>query len=99
MTEIYSVLTRIPPPDRLTPVDALAIIDIIRSRFRIVSLTATEHLDVIREVARNGLRGGIVHDAIILECALKSGASAIYTLNPKDFRRVRPQWAAHVLEP
>jgi predicted nucleic acid-binding protein len=99
VTEVYSVLTRIPPPSRLTPLDGLAVVDLIRSRFRVVSLTATEHLDVIRSVANNGLSGGIVHDAIILECAFKAGATAIYTLNPKDFRRVRPQWASHILEP
>lgn len=99
ITEVYSVLTRIPLPERLAPRDALAVVDLIRSTFRIVSLTATEHLDVIRTTAENGLSGGIVHDAIILECAFKANATAIYTLNPKDFRRVRPEWASHVLEP
>jgi len=99
VTEVYSVLTRLPPPDRLTPLDGLAVVELIRSRFRLVSLTATEHLDVIRSVANKGLRGGIVHDAIILECAIKAGATGIYTLNPKDFRRARPDWASRILEP
>jgi predicted nucleic acid-binding protein len=99
VTEVYSVLTRIPPPNRLSPRDGLAVVDLIRSRFHIVSLTAAEHFNVIRRVANNGLSGGVVHDAIILECAMKAGATGIYTLNPKDLLRARPDWAQHILEP
>ncbi len=33
------------------------------------------------------------------ECAIKAGATGIYTLNTKDFRRVRPEWASRILEP
>ena len=99
ITEVYSVLTRIPPPNRLSPSESLAVVDRICSRFHVVSLTTDEHLSVIRSVAANGLSGGVIHDAIILECAIKAGATGIYTLNTKDFRRARPEWASRILEP
>lgn len=32
--------------------------------------------------------GGIVYDAIIVECALKAKVDEILTINPKDFLRL-----------
>ncbi len=99
VTEVYSVLTRFPGPELLTPREALSVIDLIHARFRVFALSSAEHFDVVRQVAKNNLAGAVVHDAVILECAVKAGAKVFYTLNPKDFRRVRPEWAGHVQEP
>ena len=43
--------------------------------------------------------GGLVYDALLLRCALKSRAEAIYTWNTKHFRRLSPESAARIRTP
>ncbi len=44
--------------------------------------------DPVPLVAPAGARSGLVYDALILKCAEKSGAGAIYTWNTNRFNRV-----------
>jgi predicted nucleic acid-binding protein len=99
LAELYSVLTRSPRPQRVLPEDALEMVELVRQRMRVVDLDTDEQMDVIRGLARRGLSGGIVHDALILRCARKAGATAVYTLNAKHFRLVDEKMAGIVREP
>ena len=44
--------------------------------------------NIIDKMSDSGFKGGIVYDAIIVECALNSNIDEILTLNPKDFSRL-----------
>lgn len=99
LTEFYSVLTRMPRPQRLSPEEALRMVDLIRERMAIILLDVEEQHSVLREMAARGLSGGIVHDALILQCARKAGAKTIFTLNVRHFRMIAPDLTKRILEP
>jgi len=44
-------------------------------------------------MSSSGLIGGIVYDAIIIECALNSKVDEILTLNSKDFLRLTNEFS------
>ena len=52
---------------------------------KIVSLSVKDYFKILEKMSDFDLRCGIVYDAIIVECALKSKVDEILTLNPKDF--------------
>ncbi len=84
--EVYSVLTGAPFKPRITPIIAKQLIENnIKNIARTVYLTGEDYFRIIEKMSISNFSGGIVYDAIIVECALKSKADEIYTLNPKDF--------------
>jgi len=90
LAEIYSAMTTIPVTPRITPAQARQLIDevVVRlCRARIISLTSTEYLAAIDVVNRQNLRGGVIHDAVIAQCAHKAKVSLL-TFNRRDFARV-----------
>lgn len=87
--EVYSVLTSAPFKPRITSVIAKQLIENnIRSFAKIVYLSDKDYFVIIEKMSSSGLIGGIVYDAIIVECALNSKVDEILTLNPKDFLRL-----------
>lgn len=87
--EVYSVLTSAPFRPEISPKSAKKIIDNnIKKDAKIIYLTNKEYYSIIDHVSTLKLRGGIVYDAIILQCARKSNASKILTSNIKDFSRI-----------
>jgi len=92
LAEMYAVLTKLPPPYRHTPEQALlSIEENVLKYFKTVSLVGSEYAALLREVAGTGVQGGTVYDALLLKCAAKAGVSAIYTLNIKHFQAIAPQ--------
>jgi predicted nucleic acid-binding protein len=85
ITEAYSVLTRLPPPHRLAPPDAFAVLDGSWGKSEVVALTALEWWRVLRGCARTGIGGGRVYDSAIAECARKAKAAEILTWNVRHF--------------
>lgn len=65
--ELLSVLTRLPPPHRLTPVAALRLeqTNFPESRF----LAATETEELLGEFVQAGLAGGALYDALVAAAA------------------------------
>jgi predicted nucleic acid-binding protein len=61
--ELLSVLTRLPPPHRLSPVAALRLeeTNFPESRF----LSATDTKDLLRELVKAGLAGGALYDGLV----------------------------------
>ena len=84
--EIYSVLTSAPFRPRITPKIAKQLIDNnIKNIAKIIYLTDKDYFKIIERMSTSNFAGGIVYDAIIVECALISKADEILTLNSKDF--------------
>lgn len=69
--ELLSVLTRLPPPHRLSPAAALRLeeTNFPESRF----LPATDTQDLLRELAVAGLAGGALYDGLVGAAARKHG--------------------------
>lgn len=86
LTEAYSVLTRFPAPHRLAPADAWQVLDVSFAQAgTVISLTAPQHVALLRRLAEAGVSGGRSYDAVIAECAARAGASALLTFNPRHF--------------
>lgn len=89
LLECYAVLTRLPLTPKIAPSIAKLIIEEnVEQSAKIISLTSTDYLSVLKNVASLGLSGGIVYDAITYKCAHKIKAEKILTFNVKDFQRL-----------
>jgi predicted nucleic acid-binding protein len=99
MSELYSVLTRIPPPNRLSSKEAWAVVERVVLNTKIIGLKTAEQLDVIRDMADKNLVSGIVHDAAHIACARKAEAKVIYTLNVRHFKLAAPDLAERIKHP
>lgn len=88
--EAYAVLTRLRAPWRLrTDVAERLLRDTLKGHAAVVSLSDENAAwSVVRDLARRGLTGGIAHDAHVAACAQAAGASALATLNGRDFARL-----------
>ena len=85
LVEAYAVLTRLPSPYRLSPVDALAVLDRNWSSMETVTLNGAESWRAVKHLAEAGVAGGRVHDGLIAECARKANADELLTWNVKHF--------------
>ena len=88
LVEAYAVLTRLPPPHRLTPADAWALIDGNWRRTRLTALSANEYRRTLRAVVADDVRGGPTYDAVIAACARKARVTELVTWNVAHFERV-----------
>ena len=88
LVEVYSVMTRLPVRPRINPEQGLLFVESIRERFSIVALSEKEVYEVVAAAAGRGVGGGKIYDAMILRCAEKSKAEAVYTWNLDDFRQL-----------
>ena len=85
------MLTRTPFKPPVYPTEVWQIIEtMILPHMELVTLTAKEYQEVVRQCARSGWIGGKVHDAVHLRCAQKAGFDRLYTFNVKDFRVLAP---------
>ena len=92
LAEMYAILTKLPPPFRHAPEQALlSIEENVLKHFEISSLSSADYAALIREAAMSGIQGGTVYDAVLLKAAAKAGAERIYTLNLKHFQAIAPQ--------
>jgi predicted nucleic acid-binding protein len=88
LVETYAVLTRLPPPYRLRPADALAVLEGSWSRLEVVALAGTEIWPLLRGLPEPRIAGGSTYDAVIAACARKASVDLILTWNVADFQRV-----------
>jgi predicted nucleic acid-binding protein len=84
--EFYSVVTRLPPEFRLTPADAVTLLqDELFARLTVHDLPAGDRLGLLRAAAQDGIAGGRICDAHIAEIARAASASVIVTDNRRHF--------------
>jgi predicted nucleic acid-binding protein len=92
LVESYAVLSRLPPPRRLSPAEGW---QLVRASFvdHAAAIVAPDS-DAIRRLldgnAARGVAGGGIYDAVIVACALMAGVDAILTFNARQFRLVAP---------
>jgi predicted nucleic acid-binding protein len=100
LAEMYSVLTRMPlSPPLLPELVALLIEDNILPAFSIRTLLEADYVRVVLETAKDRVPGGMIHDALILACAVKAKADRIYTFNVGHFRRLAPELHKRIMAP
>ena len=88
LLEAYSVMTRLPAPHRIALSDASALLlETFEDSATLAQIAAGEIFGFVRSLATEGIAGGAVYDAAILEAARRAGATRILTLNPDDFER------------
>jgi len=99
IAELFSVLSGRPRPQRV-PLDAsLKLVEQVRERMQIVTLTEDDYFLTVSESVAAGRMGGIIYDALLLACARKVGADRVYTWNVSHFRFIAPDMAARIVEP
>ncbi len=86
LVEAYAVLTRLPSPHRISPIDATALIE---SNFinveSVIALDGKSYIILLHQAPNNGITGGQIYDAVIANCALKAKAEALLTFNENHF--------------
>jgi predicted nucleic acid-binding protein len=90
--ETYSVLTRFPPPYRVPPGQAVEALEatFVDPAQVVVALDADIALRLLHAAPAASIRGGLIYDAIIVECATAAGAETILTFNDRHFRALAP---------
>jgi predicted nucleic acid-binding protein len=84
--EFFSVATRLPPEYRLSPSDALVLLEEeVLARMAVHDLPASGRLPMLRAAARDAVAGGRIYDSHIADVARAAGASVIVTDNRRHF--------------
>jgi predicted nucleic acid-binding protein len=99
LAEVYATMTALPVKDVIPPDQALLFVQEARDRCTIVTLTEDDYSETIERAAARGLTSGRIYDALLLHCAAKVKAEAIYTWNLKHFQTIAPQLADRIQTP
>ena len=84
--ELYSVATRLPPEFRVTPADALTLLqEEVVARMTVVDLPSRDRLPFLSAAAHEAIAGGRIYDAHIAEVARAARAKVIVTDNRRHF--------------
>lgn len=87
LIETYSVLTRLPAPHRMSPADALSVVEAnFLRKVKIVALDAAAYGIILRAAPAAGVSGGRIYDAVIAACAKKEKVQTLLTFNEPHFR-------------
>lgn len=85
LLEALAVLTRLPPPHRLAPADAMTVLERNWSKTETVALTAAETWRSLRDLSDLGIAGGRIYDGCIAAAARKAKCDEILTWNVRHF--------------
>ena len=84
--EFYSVATRLPPEFRVSPADAVTLLEEeIFARLAIHDLPPTDRRPLLRGAAHDAIAGGRIYDSHIADVARASGARVVVTDNRRHF--------------
>jgi predicted nucleic acid-binding protein len=84
--ECFSVATRLPPEFRLSPLDALRLLEEeVFGRMAVHDLPPEDRIGFLKAAARDGTAGGRIYDAHIAEVARSARATVIVTDNRRHF--------------
>ncbi len=90
LVESYAVMTRLPPPHRISPAVALELLETNFRDLRMATLASRDSWPLLTRLAGEGFGGGITYDAVIAETAHEAGAKSLLTLNVRDIERLQP---------
>jgi len=86
LVECYAVLTRLPPPHRLSPADTYSLLEgNFVGAARIVALSGQSYRALLRRARDDGIAGGLTYDAVIAACAFEAKATSLLTFNERHF--------------
>jgi predicted nucleic acid-binding protein len=86
LLEAYAVMTRLPPPHRLSTGDAYTLLaDNFREVATLVALDERRAWPFLEELANTATSGGRSYDVLIAACARKVKAQKLLTLNARHF--------------
>lgn len=86
LIEAYAVLTRLPPPHRLSPRDAIALIETsFLTGTTLAGLDNKAFRPLLREAADHDVAGGRAYDWVIAACARAARVQTLLTFNARDF--------------
>ena len=89
LVEAYAVMTRLPPPHRLSAKDALDLLNgSFRQRSNLVGLEGDEGWELLQSLRDRDLVGGTSYDSLIFASARKGGARRLLTFNRSHFERI-----------
>lgn len=86
VAEVFSVLTRLPAPHRISAASALVFVESLPGPF--LDLSGARVLDVVSRLARQGVVGGAVYEGLVAAAAVDAGLELL-TLD----RRAQPTYA------
>jgi predicted nucleic acid-binding protein len=99
LAEVYSVMTTLPVKPMIPPEQAMLFAEEVRNRLTLVSLSAEEYFAAIQDASSSGFTGGRIYDSLLLACASKCKAQAVYTWNLKHYQSLAPGLAPRIQAP
>jgi predicted nucleic acid-binding protein len=99
LAEVYAVMTALPVKPMIPPEQALLFVEEVHNRLTVVSLSAVEYFAAIQSVASRGFSGCRIYDSLLLACAAKCKAQAVYTWNLKHYQSLAPGLAPRIQTP
>ena len=99
LAEVYTTMTALPVRPPLAPEQVFLFIQEISDRLTAVSLDHSGYVDALRKAADTHVAGGRIYDVLLLACARKCQAEAIYTWNVNHFRQLAPDLAGRIRTP
>ena len=97
--ETWSVLSRIPGPNRLSPARVRDMVRRIEDIVTVVPLDTSDYRGAIDRCADRGFSSGVVFDALHLVAAERVGAELLLTFNLDDFVRLRDRVTPRIVSP
>lgn len=86
LIETYAVLTRLPPPHRLSALDASVLLDAnFLAGHKLIALGEADYRRLVKDASVQGVIGGRTYDWVIAACATKARAAVLLTFNARDF--------------
>jgi len=94
LVEAYAVLTRLPPPHRISPETAFTLVEnnFMKSA-TVIALNAKSYEALLQLAPKKGMAGGRTYDAVIGTCAEQGKASTVLTFNAVDFTALGKDFA------
>jgi len=84
--EFFSVSTRLPPEFRVSPAEAVQLLEQeVFARMSVHDLPAADRLPMLKAGAQDGAAGGRIYDAHIAEVARAAGSQVVVTDNRRHF--------------
>lgn len=99
LAEIWSVLTRLPAPARLSPEQALRIVRRVQGVFELLPFEPSAYNEALERCTNRDLFSGVVFDALHLVAAEHARADAIVTFNGADFMRLATPTSPRIIVP
>ncbi len=89
LAEAYATLSG-DPRLRLKPAEVAEMVDGLAACVRLQEISAADYRKVIASAPANGIRGGMIYDALHAEAARKCGCTQLHTMNVSHFKLVAP---------